>query len=375
MRLFIWSYVLVTWFVVTLSMAQESIEPLDIGAKAPDFKLIGIDDRWYTLDDFADSKLLCVIFTCNHCPTAQAYEDTIIQIVKDYTPKGVGFVAISPNDPESVRLNELGYTDLSDSFEEMKIRAKHKGYNFPYLYDGDSQKISKSYGPVATPHVFLFDQERQLRYHGRICEGENPAETQSHDLVNALNALLEGKEVPVEITRPRGCSIKWGGKREEVKKYMDELAKEPVSVQPIDAEGVKKLAANDSDNYRIINLWATWCGPCVVEFPELVTINRMYRHRNVELITISVNNPDQGKEVLEFLKKQQASNTNYHYSSTDFDRLADAIDPNWKGGIPHTIMVKPGGEIVFRHTGEIDPLELKRAIVDHIGRTYFFVRK
>jgi thiol-disulfide isomerase/thioredoxin len=117
-------------------------------------------------------------------------------------------------------------------------------------------------------------------------------------------------------------------------------------------------------------VWATWCGPCIVEFPELVTMNRMYRGRPFEFVSLSADDPERSREVIGFLKKQQASNLNYHFSSPDKDALAEALDPQWNGALPHTILVKPGGGIAFRHTGEIDPLELKRAIVGYLGRTY-----
>src|SRR5580658_10741407 len=100
---------------------------LAIGAAAPDFVLPGVDGKKYSLSAFKDARILVIIFTCNHCPTAQAYEDRIIQLTKDYSPKGVAVVAIMPNDPTSIRLDELGYTDMGDSYEEMKIRAKDKG--------------------------------------------------------------------------------------------------------------------------------------------------------------------------------------------------------------------------------------------------------
>ena len=142
--------------------AEPNIETLPIGAAAPDFKLPGVDGRKYSLTDFSRAKILIVVFTCNHCPTAQYYEDRLKQIVDDYKNKGVALVAINPNDPGSVRLDELGYTDLGDSFGEMKIRAKHRKFNFPYLYDGDKEEISRAYGPVATPHAFVFDKDRKL---------------------------------------------------------------------------------------------------------------------------------------------------------------------------------------------------------------------
>jgi peroxiredoxin len=151
-----------------LLLAAEGPETLRIGSKAPDFNLPGVDGKNYALKDFDRAKLLVIVFTCVHCPTAQYYEDRLKELVDEYATKGVAVLAISPNDPKSVRLDELGYTDLSDSFAEMKIRAAHKKFNFPFLYDGDTETVSKAYGPVATPHAFVFDRERRLQYVGRI---------------------------------------------------------------------------------------------------------------------------------------------------------------------------------------------------------------
>ena len=169
----------------------------------------------YSLKDFADTKLLLVVFTCNHCPTAQAYESRIMQLHADYKDRGVALVAICPNDDRAIRLDELGYTDRSDSLEEMKARAKDRGFRFPYLYDGDTQKTSLAYGVEATPEVFLFDAERKLRYVGRI-DNSDVKEVTSHDARNALDALLAGKKPPVQQTRTFGCSTKWSGKRVEL---------------------------------------------------------------------------------------------------------------------------------------------------------------
>ena len=145
---------------------------LALGSPAPDFRLPGVDGRTNTLKDFAEAKILVVVFTCNHCPTAQYYEDRLKQLASDYRSKGVALVAIMPNDPKSVRLDELGWTDLSDSFQEMKIRARDRQFNFPYLYDGDTEAVARAYGPVATPHAFVFDAARKLRYVGAIDDSE-----------------------------------------------------------------------------------------------------------------------------------------------------------------------------------------------------------
>jgi len=349
----------------------KDVMTMQIGQEAPDFNLPAVDGKTYGLTDFAHADILVIVFTCNHCPTAQAYEDRIKKIAADYKDKGVALVAISPNDPLSVRLDELGYSDMGDSLEEMKIRIKDKQFNFPYLYDGDTQEVSCAYGPVTTPHVFIFDRERKLRYVGRVDDSENPKNIKSHDTRNAIEALIARKDISVQNTRTFGCSIKWSDKRDSVKKAFETWAKEPVNIEMIDAQGIRKLLSNDTDKLRLINIWATWCGPCVAEFRELITINRMYRNRDFELVTISADSPDRKDKVLAFLREQQASCKNYLFASEDKYQLMESIDKESPGGIPYTILVKPGGEIIYRHIGLIDPLKLKKAIVQYLGRYYF----
>lgn len=346
---------------------------LAIGSPAPDFKLPGTDGKAYTLASFKNAGLLVIVFTCNHCPTAQAYEDRIIQLAKDYSAKNVAVVAISPNDPKSVRLDELGYTDMSDSFNEMKLRAKQKKYNFPYLYDGDAQTTAKAYGPVATPHVFIFDKGRILRYQGRIDNVEKPTKTPTElNTRDAIEALLQDKPVPVATTKVFGCSVKWAEKTSLVKRGFEEWAKEPVTVNTIDEAGLKELIKNPTDKLRLINIWATWCGPCVTEFPDFISINRMYRRRDFEFISISADDPAKQEKVLKFLQQQQASNTNYLFSIDDKYKLIEAIDPKWQGALPYTILVEPGGKIIYGKQGPINVPEIKRMIVENrlIGRFY-----
>ena len=349
--------------------AADSPRTLEIGASAPDFKLPGVDGKDYSLKDFASSRILCIIFTCNHCPTAQAYEDRIIALDARYKEKGVALVAISPNDPLAVRLDEQGYTDLGDSLAEMKLRAKTRGFKFPYLYDGDTQTTSRAYGVIATPHVFIFDQDRKLRYVGRIDDSE-VKEVKSHDAANALDELVAGKPVTVEKTKVFGCSTKWASKTDNAKNWIAKVDAEPVELKDIDANGVKQLVKNDGKKLRLINIWTTWCGPCEAEMPDLVTMNRMYRKRDFELITISMDEPQKKSRALEKLTELHVSSANYIYSEEDKDKLVDALDKEWQGPVPHTMLIAPGGKVLSRHTGEIDPLELKRAIVSYLGRTY-----
>ncbi len=345
------------------------LKTLEIGADAPDFRLPGIDGKTYTLKDFADAKVLFVIFTCNHCPTAQAYEGRLAKLVKDYRDKGVAVVAISPNDPAAVRLDELGFTDLDDSFEAMKIRAKETKVDYPYLYDGDTQETSKAYGVLATPHVFIFDQARKLQYVGRFDDSEFKT-VKSHDAVNAVDALLAGKPVPAPKTRVFGCSTKWSEKRADAKKSLEKWNAEPVKLEPLDLAGAAKLAANDSKSLLLVNLWATWCGPCVAELDEFVTINRMYRTRKFRMVSISLDDSDQESAALKVLQEHHFAATNYILRADDRDKFAEALDKEWPGPIPYTLLIAPGGKVIYRKSGPIEPLDLKKAIVGHLGRSY-----
>lgn len=359
--------------ITHLASAQVSRTTLATGSAAPDFSLPGIDGKTYTLQSFKDAKVLAMIFICNHCPTSQAYEDRLVKLTDDYAAKGVKVVAINPNNPASLRLDELGYSDVGDSFEDMKIRAKDRHFNFLYLYDGETELTSTKYGPVATPHIFIFDQNRKLRYNGRIDDMENPAKTpKSLDARNAIDALLAGKEVAVPVTKTFGCSIKWAEKQDWIKKAAITWANEPVKLDTVDALGITDLIKNKTDKLRLINLWATWCGPCVAEFPDLVTVMHLYRDRGLEFVSISADDPARKDKALSFLKSKQASGSNYLYTGDDKYKMIEAVDPKWDGALPYTMLVDPDGKVVYRHQGAIDIEELKKVIFDDttMGRIY-----
>jgi len=175
------------------------LSTLALGSPAPDFELLGVDDRRHSLVSFAEKPFLVVIFTCNHCPYVKDYEARMVSIQRDYSTKGVQLVAINSNDDKA-------YPE--DSFAEMARRAKEKGFNFPYLRD-DTQKVVEAYGGVCTPHVFAFDSKRLLRYRGRIDDSRDPSKVAHPDLRNALDDMVAGESVRVPDTKPFGCSIKW----------------------------------------------------------------------------------------------------------------------------------------------------------------------
>jgi peroxiredoxin len=359
---------------ITLVFAVEDNPPtLAIGASAPDFALPGIDGKTYHLADFASSNVLVIVFTCNHCPTAQLYEGRIKQLTTDYRDRGVALIAVQPNDPKSVRLDEMGYTDVSDSFGEMKTRAQYRHFNFPYVYDGETQSTARRYGATATPHVFIFDRNRKLRYQGRVDSSSREALAKSHDARDAIDALLGDKPVSVEKTPTFGCSIKWASKEQGQAAELAHIEREPVNVDLVDADGLKTLRKNAAGKVLLVDFWATWCGPCVTEFPEFQTMYRMYRRRPFELVTVSVNFPDEKKGVIAALERQHASSRNLLFGTMDSYALMSAFDSQWNAAVPYTVLIRPDGTVAYKHQGTIDPIEIRRLILsilpddDYIG--------
>lgn len=374
-------------FSAVLAQAKpEQITPLATGAKAPDFSLPGTDGKTYTLKDFSKAKYLVVIFTSNHCPDARASRGRINDFAKAYKEKGVDVVAISSNDPKALLLWEYGYSVYGDSFDEMKLVAKEDKFVYPYLYDGDTQKAAKAYGALATPHTFVFGPERKLLYQGQFDNGKrDPGPASKNVVKDIIDSNLAGKPSKVTSARTFGCSTKWSWKSTNVEKDNAKWAALPVEVDVLDVATAKKLAENKTDKFRIINFWSTDCGPCVAQFPDLIDAYRRFERRNVELITISLDDKKNADKVQKFLKRQQAplspfgkksveaegrKTNNYHYQGDDLDAIADAVDKKWTGPKPHTVVIAPGGEVIFRHTGQVDIVELRRAIVKEFDKKW-----
>ena len=190
---------LITLTAFTIADSEKGYE---IGSVATDFKLKNIDNKMISLRNFEDAKGYIVIFTCNHCPYAVAYEDRIIELSKKYKKLGYPVVAINPNNPEKQK---------EDSFEKMQVRAKEKGFDFPYLFD-EGQKIYPQYGATKTPHVYVLqktDKGNIVQYIGAIDDNYSDASAVKEKYVeNAVDALLNGEEVKVKTTKAIGCSIK-----------------------------------------------------------------------------------------------------------------------------------------------------------------------
>ena len=351
--------------------AYPQVTGLNIGDPAPDFKLSGVDGKTHTLAEYKDAKVLAIVFTCNHCPTSRMQEDAIIKLSTDYAKKGVKLVAISPNDPGALRPDEVAGTVLGDSFEEMKIRAKEKN-------DGKTQKTSMAYGATLTPMMFIFDAERKLRYIGSVESPPYSASGGPHAKV-AIEALLAGKKIVYDRTRPFGCSTKWGFKRRSVDYDTAMWNEKPVTMPDLDLAGFKKLAANDSNVLKLICIWSLDDKSSVAAMSDLVMLRRIYQHRPLELITVNIDPEPKKKEALAVLKKNYAAKPdpsrfspvdpkapiNYAFTGKDTAELFKALKPKEgaKPASPYSVMIIPGGEVIHTQAKKLDPRGLRAKLV------------
>jgi peroxiredoxin len=358
-------------FLISLVAVGQQAHPiLALGASAPDFALSGVDGNIHKLSDYAASPVLVVVFTCNHCPIAQMYEQRIQQLANDYKSKGVAVVAIEPNDPKAISIGELDSSDVSDSLPEMKIRAQYKHLTYPYLYDGDTQSVTRAYGPQATPHAFIFDKQRHLRYEGRIDNSYRTELVKTNDARNAIDALLAGKDVPVKHTSVFGCSTKWQEKSQARVAALQKIEEQPISLEPASKADLAKLRTNPSHQLMLIDFWATWCGSCVVEFADLQDTLRMYADRDFSLVTVSANMPDEKASVLRFLQKKHATSKNLIFDSDDTAALQKAFDPKWESAVPYTVLLSADGKVLYKTVGPVDLLELRRTILANLPPAY-----
>jgi thiol-disulfide isomerase/thioredoxin len=336
---------------------------LPIGSAAPDFSLPGIDGQTHTLAEFAASPVLVVAFTCNHCPASQRLEGALNAIVRDYGSRGVAVVAINPDNDSALRYDDLSQSDVGESLDDMKTRAAFAQIAYLYLSDGATQQVARAYRVTATPEIFVFDRARRLRLFADVIDGDVSA------VRSAIESSLDGRAAVMTATLASSgstCPVSWLTDAPKADAERKAIAAEPVSVQPADAAALSALRKNGTGKLLLVNFWATWCGPCVTEFPELEATYRMYHARGLEFVAVSSNDPEERPGVIEFLQKQHASHRNLQFGTPDVYALQAAFDPAMPSSVPFTVLLAPNGDVLYQELGVSDIPKLRRAILANL---------
>ena len=352
--------------VVVAACGDRDRPRLAQGAAAPNFSLPGVDGKVHSLGEYGGSRVLAVVFTGNSCPASQLYEARLGKLAADYRDRGVTLVAVNPNRPAALQLQDLSFSDVGESLDDMKARAAHRQIDYPYLSDGEAQAVTRAFGVVSTPHVFVFDRDRKLQYEGRIDDNLREDAVQSPDARNAIDAVLAGNPAPLARTRVSGCRVKGLDGAANASQAQAGADKGDVPLTMAGAEDLKKLRQNGTGKLLLVNFWATWCAPCAREFPELEATYRMYRSRNLEFVSVSVNDPEERAAVVKFLQEHRATHDNRLFATSDVYGLQAAFDPDMPAPVPYTVLLGPGGEVRYQELGELDTMKLRRAILANL---------
>ena len=313
-----------------------------VGQPAPDFTLADLSGKTHSLKDYR-GKGVVVGFISARCPISNAYKDRIRAIADEYEKRGVAFLGVNSSADESI--------------EEARAFAAKNNLDFTILKD-EGNVVADAYAAERTPKVYLIDGEGVLRYQGRIDNSQDSRMVKRNDLREALNEMLAGKPVSVAETRALGCMIK------RVQDAKAAPAKVPAKTTAAQAEPkVGTLKPADFNKFKdsargkvlVLNFWATWCGPCVAEFPELVALDAKYRDKGVKLVGITADDPDDVQpKVIPFIKKQKVKFDIVLQDTEDPQEMFDKINKDWPGVLPATFVYDKQGNLAYSRFGIID---------------------
>jgi len=303
-----------------------------IGKPAPDFSLPDVNGKTHSLREFR-GKATVLVFTSTQCSITNAYTDRLKSIVSDYSPKGVSLIAVNSNSDEAV--------------DQIRDHMQKNGVGWNVLKD-QGGKVAGLYGAERTPEAFIIDSEGVIRYHGRIDDSFEAARVKRNDLRVALDELLSSRAVSVAETKAFGCQIK-----------REQSTASDSSVSLLKPAELSKLKDDAKGKVLVVNFWATWCGPCVAEFPEFVALDEKYRSSGVNVIGISADEvADLQSKVVPFVRDAKARFPVYVQDVEDPQEMIDRVAKEWSGALPATFVFDRQGTLVYKRLGIIDRDEL-----------------
>lgn len=324
---------ILTLALITASLILTTASGADrarIGEPAPDFTLPDTTGKVHSLKSYR-GRIAVLGFLGVACPISNAYNERIRAIVSDYSGKNVAFLGINSNFDEPVEL--------------IREHAAGNKLTFPILKD-EGGRLADTYGAERTPEMFVVDGDGVLRYRGRIDNSQETRRVKRNDLRAALDELIGGKPVTIPEARAFGCLIKRTD--EQAGNFTPKVGR----LKPAD---FAKFKAASLGKVLVINFWATWCGPCVAEFPEFVALDAKYRDKGVKFVGISADEiSDIDSKVIPFIKEQKALFEMMIQDTDDPEEMIAVVDKEWQGTLPATFIFDKTGKLSYVRYGIID---------------------
>lgn len=333
-------FVLSLFVTLGLQSQAQAVSTPTVGAAAPEFELKDLSGKPHSLKNYR-GKTTVVTFISARCPISKMYQERIRAVADDYAKQGVAFLAINANADEPIA--------------EVRAHAVENKLNFTILKD-DGNFVADAYAAERTPTVYVVDGEGMLRYQGRIDNSQNERLVKRNDLRAALDEMLAGKAVSVPETKAMGCVIKRAQKPapRPIAKSASINTSDP-NVSLLKPAAFPDLVKNSAGKVLIVNFWATWCGPCVAEFPEFVKLDQTYRDKGVRFVHISADDStDLKSKVIPFLKEQKAQSDQFLQDTDDPQEMIDQVFKQWSGALPATFVYDKTGKMVFHQFGIVD---------------------
>jgi len=353
--------ILSTWIIMMLLLLHP--EALGSSEKLPDFSLPGIDGKFYTNADFGRSETLAVVFLSNHCRISQLFQDQLLKIRERFSPKQMGIVAISPNFEEAILPDELAYSDLGDSLEEMKKRAYRKKYSFPYLYDGKEQHLTKKLGVKITPTVFLYDRKRNLVYEGKIGNHETPNRMETSDLFQNIVENLSGAAGKIKRTKVFGTSIKFQDDLPIAEKVRARNARETVKLTQADERKLSFYLTHKTYKPKLFYVWQAEDKECRDNLVKISSVYKIFRKRGLRVFTVCISNMDNFEKALDHLKQSQMSSINFMVSGHEIGPLIKVAPKELQQITPFFRLIGSDGKMLIGGRGEISSDRLRIEII------------
>lgn len=331
------------------------------GNDLPPISLKNIDNNIYTKDNLIGSDYVCIILYSNHCKISQKFEYAIKEITKKFKSKNSKVVVVSPNNEDAIIPDELAYSDLSDGFEDMKIRYFSNKFNFPYLYDGKSQTVSNYLKSKTTPHAFLFNKQRKLIYNGRIGDYNDPDNLKKSDLYKSFLNALDGNE-EYKKTKVHGTSIKTNKDIKLAENVKRRYSEEKVTIREIDKQTLEFFLEYGTVNPTVFYLWTPNDANCRQNLLALSEIFKIFRKRGFKLYTICVDASE--KDALICLENAQLSSANFRMRGSEIIALTEYIPQNAMKISP--LMVFFGKNKIFKHShiGGLSKQKIKKHLIN-----------